>query len=228
MASHPRVFPARRAILGALATAPLLALGGCATTMGRYSLEEGVRRLLQLSSERAFARLTQPGGFYDDQLTRIIVPDLGGGQGSALLTAILRTNTVRDQVARSLNIVAVDLADSATPIVLDTIRTMSLADAVAVMRGGPTAATDLLARNARGAVVEAILPGASSALRSDLFQVLAAALSASSGRNLMALAENVSGQIGDSIFRAIGREEAEIRANPRATRDPVLIGLLSL
>lgn len=219
--------PARRGVLAALSVLPLLAIGGCATTMGQYSLDEGVRRLLQLSTQRAFARLTQPGGFYDDQLTRIGVPDLGG-QGGAVLSAILRTNAVRDRVGLALNDVAVDLADSAAPIVLDAVRNMSVADAVSIMRGGPTAATDLLARNARGAVVEALLPGTSRALRSDIFQILSAALMASSGRNLAVMADGVSGQIGDAIFRAIGREEAAIRVNPRETRDPVLIALLSI
>ncbi|NML12271.1 DUF4197 domain-containing protein [Sphingobium sp. AR-3-1] len=213
----------RRSLIAALALLPLAA---CATPMGRYSVEDAVRRLLQLSSERAFARLTEPGGFYDDQLTRIVPPDLSGGRGGAVLSALLRTNAVRNQVARSLNDVAVDLADNATPIVMDAVQRMTLADAVSVLRGGPTAATDLLAREARGSVVEALLPGASRALRSDMFEMLSAALSASGGRDYAALADNVSGQIGDAIFRAIGREEAEIRRDPGATRDPILMALL--
>jgi hypothetical protein len=193
--------------------------------MGRYTVEDAVRRLLQLSSERAFARLTEPGGFYDDQLTRIVPPDLGGGKGGAVLSALLRTNAVRNQVARSLNDVAVDLADNATPIVMDAVQRMTLADAVSVLRGGPTAATDLLAGQVRGSVVEALMPGASRALRSDMFEMLSAALSASGGKDYAALANNVSGQIGDAIFRAIGREEAEIRRDPGATRDPILMAL---
>ncbi len=213
----------RRSLIAALALLPLAA---CATPMGRYTIEDAVRRLLQLSSERAFARLTEPGGFYDDQLTRIVPPDLSGGRGGAVLSALLRTNAVRNQVARSLNDVAVDLADNATPIVMDAVQRMTLADAVSVLRGGPTAATDLLAREARGSVVEALLPGASRALRSDMFEMLSAALSASGGRDYAALADNVSGQIGDAIFRAIGREEAEIRRDPGATRDPILMALL--
>lgn len=215
----------RRGVLAALA---LLPLAGCATTMGRYSVGEGVRRLLLLSSERAFARLTEPGGFYDDQLTRIVPPDLAGDRGGAVLGALLRTRAVRDRFAMALNDVAVDLAEGAAPIVTDAVRRMTLADALGVLRGGPTAATDLLAQETRGAVVEALLPGASRALRSDLFEMVTAALSASSGRDYAALADNVSGQIGDAIFRAIGREEAEIRRNPRATGDPVLISLLAV
>lgn len=213
----------RRRMVAMLALMPLAA---CATPLGRYTVEDAVRRLLQLSSERAFARLTAPGGFYDDQLTRIAPPDLGGGRRGAVLSALLRTNAVRNQVARALNDVAVDLADGAAPIVMDAVRRMTLADAVAVLRGGPTAATDLLASQARGSVVEALVPGMSRALRSDLFEMLSAALSASGGRDYVALADSVSGQIGDSIFRAIGREEAEIRRDPRATGDPVLMALL--
>lgn len=213
----------RRSLITTLALLPLAA---CATPMGRYTVEDAVRRLLQLSSERAFARLTEPGGFYDDQLTRIVPPDLGAGKGGAVLSALLRTNAVRNQVARSLNDVAVDLADNATPIVMDAVQRMTLADAVSVLRGGPTAATDLLAREARGSVVEALLPGASRALRSDMFEMLSVALAASGGKDYAVMADNVSGQIGDAIFRAIGREEAEIRRDPGATRDPILMALL--
>jgi hypothetical protein len=97
---------------------------------------------------------------------------------------------------------------------------------VSVLRGGPTAATDLLAREARGSVVEALLPGASRALRSDLFDMLSVALAAAGNKDIVAMADNVSGQIGDAIFRAIGREEAEIRRDPAATRDPILMALL--
>lgn len=215
--------PGRRAIMIGLLMLPL---AGCATTMGNYSVEEGVRRLLLLSYERAFARLTEPGGFYDDQLTRITPPDGAGDRGSAILSALMRTRAVREQVTILLNDVAVDLASSAAPIVTDSVRRMTFADAIGVLRGGPTAATDLLARETRGSLVEAIVPGMSRALRSDLLEMLSAALSAGSGRDVLALADTVSRQIGDAIFRAIGREEAEIRRDPRATGDPVLTALL--
>ena len=49
-------FSDRRSLIATLALLPLAA---CATPMGRYTVEDAVRRLLQLSSERAFARLTE-------------------------------------------------------------------------------------------------------------------------------------------------------------------------
>ena len=209
-----------------LTAAALLPLASCATPVGRYTVEDAVRRLLQLSTERAFARLTEPGGFYDDQLTRIVPPDLSGSKSGAVINSILRTRAVRDRLAFALNTLAVNVADNATPLVMDAIRRMTLADAVAVLRGGPTAATDLLAREARGSVVEALMPGVSRGIRADMLEILSAALSASSGVDYASLIDDVSGQIGDAIFRAIGREEAEIRRDPRATGDPALMLLL--
>src|SRR4249920_2980564 len=60
----------RRAFLAGSLAAATLALPGCATT-GTYSLAEAIRRLLVLSSERAFGRMTAPGGFWDRQVAQI-------------------------------------------------------------------------------------------------------------------------------------------------------------
>ncbi|MFV0623433.1 DUF4197 domain-containing protein [Sphingomonas sp. ac-8] len=217
--------PARRRLLvQSAALLPLVALAGCATPLGSYGVEEGVRRLLTLSSQRAFARLTEPGGFYDDQLTRLVLPETGGND---VLGAVLRTNAVRGRVAQALNDVAVDAADRATPVVLDSIRSLTLTDALAVLRGGPTAATDLLQRQVGGALVETMFPEFSAGLRSDTLEILTAIAGARTGIDYAALARTGAEQAGQAIFRAIGREEAAIRADPRSTRDPTLIALLS-
>ena len=60
---------ARRAVLGGMAATGLLALPGCAG-MGGFSLTDAVQRLLFLSSERAFARMLRPEGYWDEQVAR--------------------------------------------------------------------------------------------------------------------------------------------------------------
>jgi hypothetical protein len=214
----------RRKLLGMAAMLPLAALAGC-ETVGGFSLDEGVRRLLTLSSQRAFDRLLQPGGFYDDQLTRIAPPESLDRSGADILGAVLRTDAVRRQMAIALNDVAYEAADRATPIVMDAIRGMSFADAVSVIRGGPTAATDLLQRAVGGALVDAMFPEINQGLGSDLAQILSAAIAARTGVDYVELARNVAGQASGSIFRAIAREESAIRADPRSTRDPAIIAL---
>ncbi len=214
----------RRRILGWAALLPIAGLAGCATPLGSYGIDEGVRRLLTLSSQRAFERLIRPGGFYDDQLTRLTLPETGGQNG--VLAAVLRTNAVRGRIAMAMNDVAVDAADRATPIVLDAIRGLTLTDALAVLRGGPTAATDLLARSTHGAVVEALFPEFASGLQSDAAEILSAIVTAQTGIDYTAIARSAADQAGAAIFRAIGREEAAIRADPRRSGDPVLTALL--
>jgi hypothetical protein len=134
---------------------------------------------------------------------------------------------VQRRLAIAVNDIAVDAADRAAPIVFDSIRRMSFADALSILRGGPTAATDLLRRETGGALVDAMFPEVTAGLRGDAFEILTAALAAQSGFDLSALANTVSRQASESIFRAIGREEAAIRADPRRTRDPLLIALLT-
>jgi hypothetical protein len=216
----------RRRFLALASITPFALVAACATPLGGISPEEGVRRLLTLSSQAAFARLIAPGGFYDDQLTRLAVPDATDGRGGAVLAAVLRTEAVQRRLAIAINDVAVDAADRAAPIVIDSIRRMTLADAIGILRGGPTAATDLLRRETGGVLVDAMFPEFSAGLRGDGFQILSAALGAQTGFDVSGIAGAVSRQASDSIFRAIGREEAAIRADPRRTRDPLLIALL--
>lgn len=214
----------RRLLRGAILIAPVAMLGACATPLGKYGVEEGVRRLLTLSSQRAFERLIQPGGFYDDQLTRLTLPETGGQNG--VLAAVLRTNAVRSRIAIALNDIAVDAANRATPVVLDAIRGLTLADALSVLRGGPTAATDLLARSTRGAVIAAMFPEFQNGLQSDATEILSAIVTAQTGIDYAAIARSAADQAGAAVFRAIGREEAAIRADPRRSGDPVLTALL--
>jgi len=219
----------RRALLGVAILVPAAALAGCATSLGSFSPEEGVRRLLTLSTERAFARLLRPGGFYDDALVRIAPPAQAGAAGGngGVLAAILNTRAVRDRVAIALNDVAVDAADRAAPVVIDSIRSLTLTDALTLVRGGPTAATDLLQQRAGRRVLDALVPGVTAGLDSDLAEIASAAVAARTGTDYRVLGQFVADQAAAGIFRAIGREEQVIRADPLATRDPAIIALLA-
>ena len=218
----------RRGLLGCAALLPLVALGACATGGQGWNLEEGVRRLLTLSSQRAFERLLAPNGFYDDQLARITPPEglETRNRTGNVLSRVMQTAAMRRQMAMALNRVAGEAADRATPVVLDAISGMTFADAYSVLRGGPTAATDLLQRHVGGALIDAMLPEVSYGLRSDMAQIAGAALEAATGIDYVELGRTVAEQASAGIFRVIGREEAAIRADPESTHDPILIALL--
>ncbi len=221
----------RRRLLGWAALLPVAALAGCAAGPRGYSIEEGVRRLLTLSSQRAFARLLQPGGFYEDELARIAPPDslgqiAGAGKLGVMLNSLLRSQAVRRRIALALNDIAGKAADRAAPIVMQAIDGLSPADALRVLRAGPHAATDLLQQRIGDRVIEVMLPELAGLLRSDLLRAMSAAYAETSGIDYLELGRTIATQATDGIFRVIGREEAAIRADPLATRDPVLIALL--
>lgn len=218
----------RRGLLGCVALLPVAVVAGCAAGDRGWNLEEGVRRLLTLSTNRAFERLLAPNGFYDDQIARITPPEGLEMQhrGMNVLSRILQTPAMRRQMAIALNEAAGEAADRATPIVLDAISGMTFADAYGVLRGGPTAATDLLQRHIGGALIDAMLPELSYGLRTDMAQIAGAALEAATGIDYVELSKTVAAQASAGIFRAIGREEAAIRAHPEETGDRMLIALL--
>ena len=219
----------RRALIGAGLSIPLLALPGCAGGLGGFGLEDAIRRILTLSSQRAFNRLLTDEGFFQDDVARIPLPEqLGGNRVTNALAALLGTGLVQDRLLRLVNHAAADAAEAAAPIVYDSIRSMSISDAVSIVRGGPEAATDYLRRSMGNAIVDAMFPGVGNALRVLDNGLVTRALQAATGIDFGGLQRHVASRAADGIYRAIGREEAGIRANPRATNDPVLIGVFGV
>ncbi|MDZ3833558.1 MAG: DUF4197 domain-containing protein [Sphingopyxis sp.] len=218
----------RRTLLSVLATAPLLALPGCASVPG-FSLTDAVRELLTLSSQRAFAMLLQPGGFYDSEVARIdLPPQLGGPGATSVISRLLMSNLFKDRLIRQVNSAAEKGAERAAPLVADAIRSISIADAAAIIRGGPTAATDLLERAMGDSLVGAMFPGIEQGLRLADHAIVTEALRIATGINFQGLARDISNRARDAVYHAIGAEEAAIRANPRATGNPLLIGAFAL
>jgi hypothetical protein len=216
----------RRSLLVAGCTLPLLALPACNSLPG-FGMVDAIRRLLTISSQRAFAGLLQDNGFFQDGVARIpLPPELQRAGGIA--SALLGTGIVQNQLLQLMNRAAANAADVAAPIVYDQIRSMSFGDAVSLVRGGPTAATDFLERAMGNAIVDAMLPGVGNALRSLDNGVLNQVVRAATGVNFMGIQRHVTESASRGIYRAIGREEAAIRANPRATNDPVLMGVFGV
>lgn len=216
----------RRFMAGSLAAAGVVALPGCASYGMGISLTEAIRRLLLLSSERAFARMTAPGGFWDQQVAQLGLTDMLGTRGDTLgriLTSALFKQRLEGVVAD----IAVDASYRAAPIVTDAVRTIGFANAVALVRGRPTAASSYLKQEIGFRLVEALVPEVGDALRLADDPLMGQLLSAVTGVDVPGVAARFSGRINDVIWTEIGREEAAIRADPRSSGDPALAAILA-
>jgi hypothetical protein len=219
----------RRAVIAGGFTLPLLALPGCTTlgSLGGFGFEDAIRRILTISSQRAFARLVQDNGFFQDELARVpLPPQLGNAGGIA--SVLLGSSAVQNQLLSLMNRAAANAAEAAAPVVYDSIRSMSITDAISIVRGGPSAATAYLQRSMGDAIVNAMFPGVGRALQAFDNGIVNQIVQSATGINFAGLQNHVTRSAAQGIYRAIGREEAAIRANPQSSGDPVLTGVFGV
>jgi hypothetical protein len=116
--------------------AALAASAGAATDWNAA----GVREALGVATDRAVALASQPGGFLDNPLVHIKLPKTLRKIGSALRTVGMGQQV--DELEVGMNRAAERASKEAKPVFVDAIKGMSLQDAVGIVRGGDTAATD--------------------------------------------------------------------------------------
>ena len=107
----------------------------------------------------------------------------------------------------------------------DAVRVIGIENAVALVRGGPTAATGFLQNQMGTSLIEAMVPELGQAMRFANEPLVAELLAGLTGVDVSGVARSLAGTIDTAIWREMGVEEAAIRADPGATGDPLLIGV---
>ena len=218
---------ARRTFLAGSAAMGLLALPGC-QSLGGFSMVNAIRRLLDLSSRSAFAKLTAPGGFWDSEVARFEAPAVFSTSGTGVLKNLLTSALFKENLQHQLNIVAEKGAERAAPVVYAAVSKISVPDAIGLVRGGPTAATSFLRTEMGPALINAMIPGLTDALRLSGDPVIGQAVKALAGVDIGEMAHAIANRADNSIWYQIGHEESTIRAHPETTRDPLLIGVFKV
>lgn len=216
----------RRAVLGGALGMSVLALPGCATMGGGFSLVDAIRRLLEMSSQRAFARLIAPDGYWDEAVSTLGLASLLGSRGN-VLGNILTSTVFKNRLEGAFADIAIEGSERAAPLVADAVRTIGIENALALVNGGPTAATGFLQNAMGGSLVEAMIPELGQAMRVASEPLVGQLLTQLTGIDVGGVSRNLASNIDTAVWREIGVEETAIRANPRATNDPLLIGVLT-
>lgn len=214
----------RRAFLGGLSLGGAgLALAGCASLPG-FSMVDAVQRILFLSTDRAFGRMLNSGGFWDQQVATLGLNNLLGTRGD-VLSRILTSALFKDRLQDAFADIAYDGAQRAAPLVTDAVRTIGIQNAIDLVNGGPTAATGFLRDSMGRALIDAMVPELGDAMRVAQDPLVGELVSALAGRNFADATARFANNLDDTIWREIGLEEAAIRRDPRSTRDPLIIGV---
>lgn len=214
----------RTLMAGLFAGAAATLLPGCATGLGQYSLVDAVQRLLYISSERAFARMLQADGFWDQQVASLGLGNVLGARGD-VLGRILTSGLFKSRLDRAFGEFAYRGAERAAPVVTDAVRVIGFQNAVDLVRGGPSAATAFVRGNVGTRLIDVMLPELGAAMQVASDPLVGQVLAALTGVDTAGAARRFADSIDEVIWREIGSEEAAIRADPGSTNDRAIIAV---
>ena len=224
----------RRQFTPALATlfltrASCLALLAEATDA--FALDEtvaasGVRAALERGADSAVALLGRPGGFLDNPQVRIPLPG-ALERAASMLRAIGQGHRV-DDLVDSMNRAAEQAVPEARPLLVNAVKSMSVDDAVRIVRGGDTSVTDFFAAKTRAPLGDKFLPIVTTETQKvSLAAKYDAVASKGSLFGLVrpedaSVEQYVTRKALDGLYFMIGQEEKKIRADPVATGSAIL------
>jgi hypothetical protein len=177
----------------------------------RQALEQGIRQSVNT--------LGRNNGFYSDTRVRIAVPeDL---QKAERLLRKLGQGRYADEFVLSLNRAAEQAVPAAIGILLDALKQMTIADAVAIVRGPEDAATAYFRRTSGAALLNQFKPTVAAATaKVGVTRAYKNMLQKTGGLQewLSADARDldgyVTGKAVDALFIYIAEEERNIRQDP--------------
>lgn len=196
-------------------------LGGAAggqVGLTEAEIRDGLKEALTVGVDRAAGQLGAPDGFWANAEVRIPLPgvlkDVQERLDGVGLSGPL------DDLQTRLNRGAEAAMPSAKALVVSAVQSMTIEDAIGVLRGGDTAATDFLRGRTEDGLRTALSPYVESAL-SDVGALdaldnavnrYAAGLVRSDARGM--LVENAVEGALDGLFLYLAREETAIRRDP--------------
>ncbi len=205
---------------------------GASSSLSQTDATGGVKEALARGVEQAISQLGKPDGFFRDQAVKILVPKklrkvtdlakkLGYGQQV-------------DSFEMAMNRGAEQAVPAASNILGDAVRGMSVKDAVSLVRGGDSAATDYFRQSSEQKLYDAFLPIVTKQTANTGVSQKYKALTGSVGSNPLGATllggDNKSADLDgyvtskaiDGLFQVIATKEADIRSNPAAQTTSLL------
>ncbi len=224
----PTQQPARRNVFGQILE-QVFTPGGTGTTstgLSNSDIATGLREALRVGINKGADQASAVDGYFKNPLLRIAFPP--EAQRVATQLRQLGFNRQVDQFELSLNRAAEDAAKRAKPVFFKAITSMSIQDAIGILRGPQDAATQYLRRTSGQQLVSEFTPIVDSTLRRNnatrLYGNLATMYNRLPGvqRVNPNLTEYATNKAVDGLFILVAQEEKQIRENPAARVSDIL------
>lgn len=123
---------------------------------GNVDIANGLKQALDFGVQKQVFKLTQPNGFFQNNLVRIGFPSELQQVEQGLRKVGL--NSLADEGIRALNRAAENAVKEATPIFVNAIKQMTFEDARAILMGDQRAATQYLEKTTQTALYNQFYP----------------------------------------------------------------------
>jgi hypothetical protein len=194
--------------------------------IGETDAARGVRAALERGAGSAVSLLGRSDGFMGNPKVRIPLPG-HLDQVARLLRATGQGRKV-DELETAMNRAAEAAVPEAKSLLVSAARSISVEDALKIVRGGDTAVTDFFAGKTRTSLGQKFLPIVTRATEkvslAERYNAVAAK-AASMGlvkREDANVQQYVTGKALDGLYLMIGEEERRIRADPLKTGSAIL------
>ncbi len=189
--------------------------------LSQSDVAAGLKEALQVGAKSATGKLAMVNGFFGNALVKILMPP-----EAKKVEATLREIGLGDQVDKailSMNRAAEDASAKALPIFVNAITSMSIQDAMTILKGGNDAATQYLKSKTTAALTAAFKPVIQESL--DKVDATKYWYTVFTAYNKLPttfkkinpdLTAYVTERALNGVFVYIADEEARIRQNPAA------------
>ena len=188
---------------------------------------QGIREALDQGVGRGISLLNKEDGFFGSEVYKVLLPPEAQKIESTLRQ--LGMGAMVDKAVLQINRAAEDAVGSARPIFVDAIKEITITDALNIIRGPNDAATQYFKQKTTEKLITAFLPTIKSSL--EKFSATKYYGDVVNTYNRFPTTMNkinpdlpsyVVGKTVDALFDQIGKEEANIRANPVARTTQIL------
>lgn len=200
--------------------------GGAAGALTTAEIEAGLREALTVGTERVASQLGRVDGYFGDPEIRIPLPGRLGDLQDTL--SGIGLSAPLDDLQLRLNRAAEDAVPQAKTLVVDAVSSITLEDALGILNGGDTAATDFLRERTETGLRNALTPHMRSALEGS--GAYTALDNVATRNGLGALSTSLRDDITtsavnfglDGLFLYVAAEEKRIREDPLARTTEIL------
>lgn len=185
----------------------------------------GLKEALEKGTQAASGRLSKENGFLQDAAVKILLPP--EAQAVERTARQFGLGRQADQLITSLNRAAESACTDAGPIFIAAIRQMNVTDAVSIVRGTDTSATQFLRRTCSPQLTNQFRPVIEQALEktgtTKLWRDFFSATNRFSRNQVNTdLTAYVTDRALQGLFHYVAAEEREIRKNPLARTSDIL------